>query len=118
MAKPTPQQCHALITYYINLFKERYKTEPVVNRHAARWGFDSILQGMPPTEARSLLDFYFTTESSKRHSLDWFFYNYDKLIDSQTEVEKDRAHRDKLRAESEQRAKEWRERGNTGIAND
>lgn len=117
MAKPTVQQCHAMTTYYVKLFKAKYGTEPVVNRHSARWGFESLLMGMPPSDARELLDFYFTTKSEKRHSLDWFFYNYEKLTESLTEVEKDRAHRDKLRHESEQRAKEWRERGNTGIAN-
>jgi hypothetical protein len=76
-----------------------------------------MLQGMPPADARSLLDFYFTTGAGKRHSLDWFFYHYHELQESSTEAEKDRAAREKLRRESEQRAKEWRERGNTGIAN-
>ena len=118
MPKPTPQQCHALITYYTKLFKQKYGTEPVVNRHAARWGFDSILQGMPPADAKALLDFYFTTNAGKRHNLDWFFYHYHELQESQTEADKDRAAREKLRRESQIRAEEWRARGNTGIAND
>jgi hypothetical protein len=117
MAKPTPQQCHALTSHYIKLFKQKFGTEPVVNRHSARWGFDSVLLGMPPSEAKELLEFYFTTGSTNRHDLQWFFYNYEKLEDSLTEVEKDQKARAKLRQESAQRAKEWRERGNTGIAN-
>lgn len=117
MPKPTPQQCHALTTYYVKLFKQKYGTEPVVNRNRARWDFDTLLSGMSSVHAKELLEFYFTTASPKGHTLDWFFYNYDKLMESQTEAEKDRAARDKLRQESAQRAKEWRERGNTGIAN-
>lgn len=116
MAKPTAQQCHAMTTYYVNLFTEKYHRAPTVNRHSARWGWESVLMGMPPTEAKRLLDFYFTTTSQKQHALDWFFYNYDKLIESMSDLDKDRERRKKLREESEKRAAEWRARGNTGIA--
>lgn len=115
MAKPTAAQCHTLTSYYVKLFKERYHREPVVNRHSARWGFEAVLMGMPPEEAKKLLEFYFTTTSQKQHALDWFFYNYDKLIESQTDLDKDRNRREQLRRESEKRAAEWRARGNKGI---
>ena len=115
MAKPTPQACHALTTYFVTKYKERYGAEPVVNRHSARWGFDSLLQGMSPEDARALLDFYLTTASSNKHKLDWFFYNYDKIMESLSDVDKDKTSRKKLMEESERRAREWRERGNEGI---
>lgn len=115
--KPTVQQCYAMIDYYIKAYKAHYAgQEPVLNRHAARWGFESVLMGLPPEEVKKLIDFYFTTKSQKRHALDWFFYNYEKLIESASDLEKDRARREKLREESEARAAEWRARGNTGIA--
>lgn len=117
MPKPTVQQCHAMTTYYVKLFKKKYGTEPSMNRHAARWGFESVLTDMTTQIAKELLEFYFTTASDKRHDLEWFLYHYHELMDALSDVEKDRTHRDKLRRESEQRAKEWRERGNTGIAN-
>jgi len=117
VAKPTPAQCYAMTSYFVKGYKERYKgQEPVLNRHSARWGFESILMGMPPEEVKGLIDYYFTTTSQKRHALDWFFYNYEKLQTSMDEVEKDRARRKQLREESEARAAEWRARGNTGIA--
>jgi len=110
------QECHALISYFCKKFKEKYGMEPVVNRHSSRWGFDSILQGMSPSEARQLIDYYFTTTQMKRHNLDWFFYNYDKLQEGRVESDKDKERREKMRRESEQRAKEWRERfGNKGV---
>lgn len=112
------KDCHACISYFAKKFKEKYGLEPVINRHSARWSFASVLEGLSPTEVKALIDYYFTMVPAKRHNLEWFFYNYDKLIESRQESEKDRARRDKLRVESEQRAREWRERfGNQGIAN-
>lgn len=111
------QNCHTMTSYFIMKFKERYGMEPVVNRHSARWGFASVLEGLSPSEVKSLIDYYFTVTPAKRHNLEWFFYNYDKLIEGRTESEKDKARRAKMRRESEQRAKEWREKfGNQGIA--
>lgn len=116
MAKPTAPQCHAMTTYYINAFRERYKRDPNVNRNTARWNWEGILTDMPPSKAKELVDFYFSTTSQKQHALDWFFYNYDKLRDTMSDQEVDRERRRKMRAESEARAAEWRARGNTGIA--
>lgn len=116
MTKPTAQQCHVMTSYYVKLYKQKYGMDPSFNRHAARWGFESILMDMPKEKAKELIEFYFTTDSARRHDLDWFFYHYHELERSASETEKDRAHRAKVRAESAQRAKEWRERGNTGIA--
>ena len=113
------QDCHALVSHFGKGYKGRYGMDPVVNRHSARWGMDSILQGMAPSEVKELIDYYFTLTMPKRHSLEWFFYNYDKLIAGRNETDKDRERREKMRRESEQRAKEWKERfGNQGIAND
>lgn len=117
MAKPTVQQCHAMTSYFVKGYKVRYRgQEPKVNRHAARWGFESILMGMSPDKVKELIDYYFTTTSQKRHSLDWFLYNYEKLEDGLEQLELDRERREKLRKESAERVAEWRTRGNTGIA--
>lgn len=114
MAKPTPQQCHAMTSHYVKVFREKYGHDPVVNRHSARWGFDSVLQGLPPAEVKDLLDFYLTTGSTRKHPLEWFFYNYDKLIEQKSDVDADRKHRAKMREESKKRSEEWRKRGNIG----
>lgn len=115
----TAKDCHTLTSYYTKLYKERYGVNPVVNRHSARWGFDSLLTDMSMTEAKGLLDFFFKTGNTKRHAIDWFLYNYEKLIEAQIKIKEDSEHRATLRKESEQRAKEWREKhGNDGIAGD
>jgi hypothetical protein len=110
------KDCHTLTSYYIKKYKERYAQDPVVNRHAARWGFDSVLMDMSVADAKEVIDFYFMTNSPRRHSLDWFLYNYEKLVATMLAQAEDAANRARLRKESEERAKEWREkRGNTGI---
>lgn len=110
------KDCHTLISYYEKLYKEKYGTAPVVNRHTARWSFDGMLKGMSMAEVKSTLEYYLTTNNASRHKLDWFFYNYDKLLENRRDSESDSEHRAKLRRESEQRAREWREKfGNEGI---
>lgn len=112
----TAQQAHGLTSYYVKVYRSHYDKSPVVNRNTARWGFDSILMDMSVSQVRELIDFYLTTASTNGHSLDWLFYNYDKLVVSMEEHERSRAERKRLREESEERAREWRMRGNKGIA--
>jgi len=113
----TAKDCHVCTTYFVKKYKERYGVEPNVNRNTARWSWANVLEGMSPSDVKELIDYYFTTTQAKRHNLEWFFYNYDKLMEGKQESEKDKARREKMRRESEQRAKEWRDRfGNQGIA--
>jgi hypothetical protein len=112
MAAPTAAECHAMTSYYVKQYAQRYGTKPVVNRHIARYGFDSLLRDMSKDEVKTLIDFYLTTPN---RDLNWFFNNYDKLIKDKEISDEDAARRARLRAESAKRAKEWRERGNTGI---
>jgi len=107
---PTPKQAHALVTYYTQKYQEKYERKPVTNRHAARWGFDSLLMDVGESEARELIDYYFETVSTNGHSLDWFLYNYEKLMVSKTIGDEDKRERERLRAESKRRAEEWRNR--------
>ena len=115
MAKPTAQQCHAMTTYYMNAWREKYKREPSVNRNTARWAWEGMLMDMPPAEVKKLVDFYFSTKSERLHALDWFFYNYEKLESAMVQLDLDRQRRERMREESAKRAEEWRARGNKGI---
>lgn len=108
------KDCHALTTYFVQTFKAKYQSNPVVNRHSARWGFDAILMDMNVADIKALIDYYFTV-AGKKHSLEWFLYNYDKLIEAYQVQKQDAARRAKLREDSEKRAREWRESGKRGI---
>lgn len=115
MAKPTAQQCHALTTYFSQAYTNKYNSKPLINRNTARWSWVSLLMDMTPDEAKKLIDFYFETFSARPHNLEWFFYNYDSLITEKNSHTKDREEIERLRHESEQRARAWRERGMKSI---
>lgn len=112
----TAKECHALISYFEKKYKEVYDKPPNVNRYSARWGFDSVLMSMGSTQAKELIDYYFTTPKTRLHDLDWFFYNYEKLVKGMQDSREDAAHRRKLMEESKKRAEQWRLSGKQGIA--
>lgn len=107
---PAAKDCHTLTSYFEKQYKTKYGSAPVVNRNTARWSFDSILQGMSVPECKELIDYYLASASEKRHNLQWFFYNYDKLIESQRDAIDDAERRKRLREESQERARKWREK--------
>lgn len=106
----SPKQAHTLVSYFAQQYKKKYQTAPKVNRYAARWGFDSILMDMSVDEIKGLIDYYFSTLSPNGHSLDWFFYNYEKLAEAREKTEADRKALAVLREQSKRRAEEWRKK--------
>lgn len=111
----TAKDCHALTTYFVKCWEKRYGRKPSINRYKARYGFEAILDDMGSAAAKELVDFYFTTPGQDSHNLEWFFWNYNKLVDSRSESQKDAEHIAKLRAESKKRAEEWKKSGKQGI---
>lgn len=108
MAKPTAQQCHALTTFYVNKYNEVVGSNPRVNRNKARWSFESILMDYTPSQVMTLIEFYL--EHYDTPSLEWFFYNYDKVEESMVERQKQEDSAAKRRAETAKRLQEWRNR--------
>lgn len=106
----TPKQAHALTTYFGQQFKEKYGFEPKLNRYKARWGFDAVLMDMTADDAKALLDYYLSTASPNTHSLEWFFYNYDKLAEAKEKTDEDVAALAEIREQSRIRTEEWRKR--------
>lgn len=107
------KDCYSCVSYYEKRYKEKYGTKKEnLNKFAARWGFDAMLQDLTVPQVFDLIDYYFLTPGTKRHDLDWFFYNYHTLLASKTDHDKMKTMREKIHAESEERAKKWRERGN------
>lgn len=106
----TAKDCHTLTGHFEKCYKERYGQKPVLNKYAARWGFDAVLNDLSVLDAKALVEYYFKTESHNRHSIDWFFYNYHNLIINRKAQQDDAARRAVLRAESARRTEEWRKR--------
>lgn len=104
----TPKQAHALVSYFGKKYKETYGFDAKVNRYAARWGFDSILMDMSSKQAEALIDYYFQTISPNGHTLDWFFYNYEKLAEAKEKTDEDVARLARIREATRIRTEEWR----------
>jgi hypothetical protein len=99
-----------LTNYYVKLWEAKYGSKPNTNRFASHWNFSSVLDHLNKQQVKDLLDFYFTTDSKRRHDLDWFFWNYEKLMEGLRLLEKDLKHREKLREETRIRTQKWKER--------
>lgn len=106
----TPKQAHTLVSYFGKKYKEKYGFDPKVNRYSARWGFDSILMDMTVKQAEGLLDYYFQTQNPNGHTLDWFFYNYEKLAEAKEKTDADEKELAVIREASRKRTEEWRKK--------
>lgn len=102
------KDCFAAISYYEKQYAVKYGYKPNVNRYKAQWGFDAILGGMNLKDVKELIDYYLTTVTNNNHDLEWFFYNYDKLVDGKVEDEHAETRRQRLKEESKVRSDEWK----------
>lgn len=99
-----------MTTYFGQRYEAKYGFKAKVNRYAARWGFDSILMDMSSDDAKALIDYYFQTVSPNSHSLDWFFYNYEKLAEAKEKTDADRKRLAGIRRATQARTEEWRKK--------
>lgn len=106
----TPKEAHALVTYFGKKYKEKYGIALKVNRYSARWGFDAILMDMSVSDTQELIDYYFGTQSLNGHTLEWFFYNYEKLAEAMEKTNEDVAALARIREETRKRTEEWRKK--------
>lgn len=106
----SPKQAHTLSTYFGQQFKSKYGFDHRFNRNKARWSWDNILMDMTLTETKDLIDYYFTTVSPNGHTLEWFFYNYDKLAEAKEKTDADQKSLALIREASKKRAEEWRKK--------
>lgn len=106
----SPKQAHTLSSYFGQQFKKKYGFEHKFNRNKARWSWDNILMDMTLTETKDLIDYYFTTVSPNGHTLEWFFYNYDKLAEAKEKMDADRQRLAVIREATRRRTEEWRKK--------
>lgn len=108
MPKPTPQQCHALTTFFMTQYEEKFGRPAPVNRNKARWGFDSLLMDYSPSSARELIEFYL--DHYEKPNIDWFLFNYEKVDVSKQEHDQNDIITARRREETAQRLEQWRNR--------
>lgn len=115
MAAPTAAECHALTSYFIKQYTQKYGKAPVVNRNIAKTQFQNMLMDYSSEEIRNLIDFFLTTQSSNNHRINDLFYGYDRLVEAMRQHDEDVILQQRLREETKRRTEEWRASGRKGI---
>lgn len=86
---------YILISLYQSLYKERYGKSPRLNKFREKWAMQDVIDSVGYDRAVELLQYYFRTGKSG-HPLQFFFYNFDKIDDMESESRKDKQMRLKV----------------------
>lgn len=93
---------HSLISYYIAAYKDRYQSNPMINKNTAKWAARDIVDSFGFEECKDAVDWYFYVKPVG-HDWNWYVSNVEKLIIARKEKEID----DRMRQENRQRARAW-----------
>lgn len=90
---------YILISLYETLYFQKYNKKPRLNKFREKWAMQDVIDSVGFDRARELVEYYFKTSKSG-HPLSFFFYNFDKIDQLQSEIEKDKVNRARLREET------------------
>jgi hypothetical protein len=107
MAKPTAQACHAMTSYYIGRYTETRGHAPIVNRNKARYTFEGLLMDYTSTEVKQIIDYFI--EHYER-DLEWFNYNYEKVVKARQEALAEKFAQAKRRADTALAMERWKKK--------
>ncbi len=93
------KQPYILISLYLSLYKERYNKVVTINKFREKWAMQDVIDSVGYDRAKELLEYYFKTSKSG-HPLNFFFYNFDRIDQVQSDIEKDKANRAMLREQT------------------
>jgi hypothetical protein len=87
---------YILMGLYESLYKEKYGKKPRLNKFREKWAMQDVIDSVGYERAKDLLVYYFKTNKSG-HPLNFFFYNFDRIDQLKTEIERDKINRIALR---------------------
>jgi hypothetical protein len=90
---------YVLIGLYENLYKEKYGRKPSMNKFREKWAMQDVIDSVGLDRAKDLINYYFTLPKGG-HPLQFFFYNFDRIDNAISEVEKDKERRRMLLEET------------------
>ena len=90
---------YVLIGLYESLYREKYGKKPRLNKFREKWAMQDVIDSVGYDRAKELLEYYFKTSKSG-HPLNFFFYNFDRIDQVQSDIEKDKANRAMLREQT------------------
>jgi len=82
----------------------------MANRASMSWGFKAMLKDLSVEQIKALITFYFDHYNHGTHDFKGFEYSYDRLMEAMRDRDNEAEHVEKLKRESAERAKEWREK--------
>ena len=83
---------YILLTLFQNLYKEKYKKDPSINKFREKWGMQDVIDSVGFDRAKELLEYYFVLPRNA-HTMQFFLYNFDKMDIVKVEIEKDKEKR-------------------------
>lgn len=86
---------YVLLSLYELLYKEKYGKSCRLNKFREKWAMQDVIDSVGFDRAKDLLTYYFKTSKSG-HPINFFFYNFDKMDDFKTQIEKDISNRKAL----------------------
>ena len=90
---------YILIGVYEKLYFEKYGKKPRLNKFREKWAMQDVIDSVGYDRAKELLEYYFKTSKSG-HPLNFFFYNFDRIDQVQSDIEKDKVNRAMLREQT------------------
>jgi len=105
MTKDNSKLAHALVTKYLDLYKNKYGRVITINRHREKWAMSDVIDSVGYDRAKELLEYYFNT-TNPGHPLKWFLNNFDKLDEVMVTLQEDIARRAFLREQTKRMVEE------------
>lgn len=99
MTKDEAKLAYGLVGLYCSLYKTVYKKSAIVNRYREKWAMQDVIDSVGYDRAKQLLEQYFKMDKAP-HSLQWFFYNFEKIDLSLQQAEQDKVRRELIRAKT------------------
>ena len=90
---------YILIGLYETLYFQKYGKKPRLNKFREKWAMQDVIDSVGYDRARELLEYYFKT-SKNGHPLNFFFYNFDRIDQVESDMRRDKANRAMLREQT------------------
>lgn len=90
---------YILIGIYESLYKDKYGKRPKLNKFREKWAMQDVIDSVGFDRAKELIAYYFKT-NKQGHPLSFFFYNFDRIDQVESEARRDKANRAMLREQT------------------
>lgn len=97
---------YILLNNYAKLYESKYGIKPNLNKYKEKWAAVSLIDDYTFDQVDRVLTYYFTLKK-EGHPLMWFYNNFDMLIKTLNENDRDKKIRLELRKETARLREEY-----------